>query len=129
MPQPVDATPTGAVEAFVEAIDGSHDARARERAYRLLCPAAQIALAERARSVVALGGRSFEPWEMIVEGRSRVRRRPRRSGAFRERAVAGDPDRRLVDVIDEAGEVRSVPVERVDGSWCVAIEIPPPDPG
>jgi hypothetical protein len=125
----VDATPTGAVRAFLEAMERADDPHAREDAYRLLCPAAQVALAERARDSAALGGRTFPPWEMLVEERVVVRHAPRRSSAFRERAVDGEPERRLVDVADEAGAVRSIPARQVEGVWCVELEIPEPEPG
>lgn len=125
----VDATPIGAVRAFLEAMERADDPHAREEAYRLLCPPAQVALAERARDSAALGGRTFQPWEMLVEERVVVRHAPRRSSAFRERAVDGDPESRLVDVTDEAGAVRSIPARQVEGAWCVELAIPEPDPG
>ncbi|GAB4196133.1 MAG: hypothetical protein OHK0013_03050 [Sandaracinaceae bacterium] len=125
----VDATPVGAVRAFLAALERADDPHAREEAYRLLCPAAQIALAERARDAAALGGRTFAPWEMIVEERVRVRHAPRRGSAFQERAVTDDPDRRLVDVTDESGAVRSVATRRVEGSWCVELSVPAAEPG
>lgn len=125
----VDATPTGAVRAFVEAMQRDDEPHAREQAYRLLCPSAQIALAERARSAGALGGRAFEPWEMIVEGRSVLLSPPRRSGAYRERPVQGEPHLRYVDVFDEAGVAHPIEVSRVDGSWCVELIPPVPEPG
>ena len=125
----VDATPSGAVRAFVEAMQRDDDPHAREEAYRLMCPAAQIALAERARESAALGGRTFEPWEMIAEDRSLVLHAPRRSSAYRERAVEGDPSRRIVDVIDDAGQARPIEVSLVEGSWCVELVVPEPEAG
>jgi hypothetical protein len=125
----VDATATGAARAFLSAMERADDPRAREDAYRLLCPAAQIALAQRARDAAALGGRTFAPWEMIVEERVRVRHAPRRGSAFRDREAGDDPDRRLVDVTDESGEVRSISTRRVEGSWCVELDVPPTEPG
>ncbi|MBN8611213.1 MAG: hypothetical protein J0L92_11540 [Deltaproteobacteria bacterium] len=125
----VDATPTGAVRAFVEAMQRDDDPHAREEAYRLMCPAAQIALAERARGSAALGGRTFEPWEMIAEDRSLVLHAPRRSGAYRERVIEGEPARRYVDVIDDGGQARPIEVSLVEGSWCVELVVPEPESG
>ncbi len=125
----VDATPTGAVRAFLGAMQRTEDPRARQEAYRLLCPDAQIALAERARDAAALGGRSFEPWEMLVEDRAFVRGQLRRPGAFRERAVEGDAERRVVEVTDGPGAPRSIPTLRVEGSWCVELVVPEAEPG
>lgn len=125
----VDATPTGAVRAFVEAMQRDDDPHAREEAYRLVCPAAQIALAERARQAAALGGRSFEPWEMLAEDRALVLHAPRRSSAYRERAIEGETERRYVDVFDDGGEARAIEVSRVEGSWCVELLVPEPEPG
>ncbi|MBX7195814.1 MAG: hypothetical protein K1X94_27415 [Sandaracinaceae bacterium] len=125
----VDATPVGAVRAFVEAMQRDDAPHAREEAYRLLCPAAQIALAERARESAALGGRTFEPWEMIVEDRALVLHPPRRSGAYRERAIEGESERVFVDVIDDQGQARTLEASRVEGSWCVELAVPEPEPG
>lgn len=125
----VDATPTGAARAFVEAMQRDEDPRAREEAYRLLCPAAQIALAERARQAASLGGRSFDPWEMLAEDRALVLHAPRRSGAYRERGLPGDTARRFVDVFDEGGAARALELSRVEGSWCVELLLPEPEPG
>lgn len=125
----VDATPTGAVRAFVEAMQRDEDPHAREEAYRLLCPAAQIALAERARQAAALGGRTFQPWEMIAEDRALVLHPPRRSSAYREREIEGESERRFVDVIDDGGQARPIEVSRVEGSWCVELLVPAAEPG
>ncbi len=125
----VDSTPVGAVRAFLEAMQRADDPHAREEAYRLLCPEAQIALAERARGSAALGGRTFAPWEMISEDRALVRHRPRRSSAYRERPVDGDASRRWVDVADDSGQTRSIGALAVDGSWCVELTVPEPEAG
>ena len=125
----VDATPIGAVRAFLAAMQRTEEPHAREEAYRLLCPDAQIALAERARDAAALGGRSFEPWEMLVEDRAFVRGQLRRPSAFRERTVEGDAERRVVEVTDGPGAPRAIPTLRVEGSWCVELAVPEAEPG
>ena len=112
----VDATAVGAVRAFVEAMQRDDAPHAREEAYRLLCPAAQIALAERARESAALGGRSFEPWEMIVEDRALLLHPPRRSGAYRERAIEGDTE------LFPGIECILYPNSHTPGSQCVYIK-------
>lgn len=118
----IDATPAGAARGFIEAMRRVDDPHAREEAYLLLCPPAQIALGLRARNAAALGGRMFAPWEMIAEDRALARHVPRRSGAYRERPIEGDAERRAVDIFNERGEVQSVPVLLVSGGWCVELD-------
>ena len=119
----IDATPTGAARGFIDAMRRVDDPHAREEAYLLLCPAAQVALGLRARNAAALGGRMFAPWEMIAEDRALARHVPRRSGAYRERSIEGDPDRRAIDIFNERDEVQSVPVLHVEGGWCVELDV------
>lgn len=119
----IDATPTGAARGFIEAMRRVDDPHAREEAYLLLCPDAQVALGLRARNAAALGGRMFAPWEMIAEDRALARHIPRRSGAYSERPIEGDADRRAIDIFNERGEVQSVPVLHVEGGWCVELAI------
>ncbi len=125
---PVDATPSSAARAFVESAQRD-DARGREEVYRLMCPEAQVALAELARGSAALGSRGFEPWEMLAEGRVVVLNPPRRASAYHERSGDGEADRRIVDVFDEGGAAHPLTLLRVEGSWCVSVEIPPPERG
>ena len=80
---PTDGTPDGALELFLEAMGRAEDdPTARRRAFELLAPESRRAIAERARLASSLGSRRFEPWEMIAEGRYRLRFRPREVDGF-----------------------------------------------
>ncbi len=122
---PSDETPSGALRLFLEAMDRSaSDSSALEEAYALLDRRARAQLAERARMASALGGgRDFEPWEMLVPGRFRLRFAPARRKAMRDRI---DGNRATVTVLGAAaGERAEVPMVREGKHWRVALELPP----
>jgi len=122
---PSDETPEGAVRLFLDAMERSErEPEALREAYALLAGPSRLALLERAHLAGSLGGRQFDPWEMIVRGRSR------RSFAIRE-GVSGmrasiDGDEATVTVSEDDGEQRArIPLLREDGRWRVLIDIPP----
>lgn len=120
---PTDETPDGAVELFLEAMGrASDDPSARRRAFELLAPESQRRIAERARLASSLGSRRFEPWEMIAEGRYRLRFRPREVGGFTAR-VSGD---RAIVVVrgEQSAERAEVPLVRSNGRWRIFLSIP-----
>lgn len=123
--EPTDATPTGALRLFLDAMDrAEQDARALEEAYALLDAGAREALAHRAHDAAALGGgREFAPWEMLAQGRFRLRFSFPEYGAMRERV---DGDRAVVTVTGAGGARAEVPLVREDGRWRVALELPRP---
>ncbi len=118
-----DATPTGALVLFLEAMDqAASDSNALERAYRLLDPAARNALAQRADKAETLAGRAYPPWEMLAEGRFRLRFTPAR---HRMRAKI-DGDNARVSVSDESGkQTVHVPLVREGDAWRVVLDVPP----
>lgn len=122
--EPDDSTPEGALVLFLEAMDQSDwNQHALEDAYGLLSKDAREALAARARRAESLAGRSFEPWEMIAQGRFRLRFAPREPDGLVAR-VHGD--RATVVVRGEAdGQRAEVPMVREGGRWRVALEISP----
>jgi hypothetical protein len=66
-----NATPEGAVAAFVEAMDlAPSDPRALKKAYGFLGPDARENLKERAERAGKMQGRRVDPWEMMTDGRS-----------------------------------------------------------
>lgn len=118
-----DETPSGALSLFLEAMgEAEDDPAARARAYALMAGETRRSLASRARLASALSARPFEPWEMIVEGRYRLRFRPREHRGFEER-IAGD--RAIVVVRGERRRERAeVPMVRENGRWRVYLHVP-----
>lgn len=122
--EPTDETPEGALELFLEAMGrAADDPSARAAAYALVAPETQRKLSERARLASSLSSRRFEPWEMIAEGRYRLRFTPLEVGGFSAR-VSGD--RAIVLVRGERSSDRAeVPMVRSAGRWRVFLSIPP----
>ncbi len=122
--QPADATASGALSAFLQALDrGTHDPEALREAYGLLDRRARAALAASARKTETLaGGRRFAPWEMLTQGRFHLRFTPARRNAMQERI---DGDRAVVVVRgDSAGKRAEVQMVREAGGWRVVLDIP-----
>jgi len=121
---PTDETPSGALGLFLRAMDRSDwDDDALRRAYGLLDSDARQGLEERAELANSLSGRDFEPWEMLAQGRYRLRFSPRRGDGMREEI---NGDRATVVVVGErAGQRAEVRMVREEGGWRVALELPP----
>lgn len=123
---PTDDTPTGAVELFLEAMERSDwDADARRTAYGLLAADAQNALDARADRANALSHDVLEPWEMLAQGRYRLRFTPIASG-YREH-IEGERATVTVHGVSE-GQRANVPLVREDGHWRIVLEIAPLTP-
>jgi len=116
----VDATPEGAVRAFIERMEASaEDPRALREAYQLLGPHARANLKERADRASRGQGRRHEPWEMLAEGRFAMKFRAKRMSA----KVEGDEA--TVDVRgDGPDEHAAVKCAREGASWRVELELP-----
>jgi len=121
--EPTDETPEGALELFLEAMGSAEDdPSARQRAFALLAPESRRKIAERARLASSLSSRRFEPWEMIAEGRYRLRFRPRAAGGFTSRSSG---NRAIVLVRGEHSSERAeVPMVRDGTHWRVFLSIP-----
>jgi hypothetical protein len=117
-----DATPVATVRHFLEAMErSSEEAGALREAYLLLDSGAHAALAERATRAQSLSGRAYEPWQMLAQGRFRLRFPISRGGMHEriqgERAtvhVSGDKPERQVDVS----------LVREQGHWRIVLPIP-----
>jgi hypothetical protein len=121
-PEPKDATPEGALRAFLEAMDRSdQDSHAREDAYHLLAAETRERLARRAELATSLARRRFEPWEMIAQGRYRLRFEGRAGDGLRSE-VHGDRAEVIVRGTD--GQEARVPMVREDGHWRIDLPIP-----
>lgn len=124
---PTDESPSGALTLFLEAMSRSEwDREALREAYGLLSPQAREGLEERAEMASTLSGRDFEPWDMLPQGRFRLRFAPRRHGGMVER-IEGD---RAVVVVTGSrdGERAEVAMVREGDGWRVDLELPPVRP-
>lgn len=118
-----DADPAGAVQLFIEAMARSQTQQAAIRdAFHLLDGPARRELGRRAERASTLSGRRFHPWDMIPQGRFRLRFRPRREDAYRAR-VRGDHATVTVWGASE-GQSAEVPLVREDGRWRIALPLP-----
>ncbi len=118
---PPDATPDGAVRAFLDVMEAAEDdAREMRRAYGLLGPAARATLDERARRTSRLQGRQVQPWDMLAAGRFGVAFRPK---TMRSKLVG---DRASVEVLgaDPLNERASVSCVHEAGGWRIEPELP-----
>lgn len=116
-------SPTRTVARFLEAMDRSaSDRTALQDAYELLAEPARSALQERAVKAETLSGRRYEPWDMLVQGRFRLRFAPRRRGGMR---ASVDGDSAQVTVRGEGdGDSALIPLVREEGRWRISMQIP-----
>lgn len=113
-------SPSDVLRQFLAAMDQSaSDERALRGAYDLLASPAQKALEARAARVKSLAGQSLEPWQMIAEGRFRLRFSPASRRGMRE-TIAGD---RATVTVTGTGpdEHAEVPMVRENGQWRVSL--------
>ncbi len=125
-PAPSDSTPTGALRLFLRAMEqAGSDPTALETAFGLLDAHAREVLEQRARDASALAnGRQFAAWEMLAQGRYRVRFAYAEYGSMRERV---EHERATVTVVGTSGNDRAdVPLVRESGHWRVVLDIPTP---
>src|SRR5689334_10282769 len=81
-----DQTPIATVRHFLDAMDRSaDDEQALNEAFQLLDATTRAGLARRAERASQLAGRAYEPWQMLVQGRFRLRFSPAAPGGMRER--------------------------------------------
>jgi len=118
-----DATPEGALSAFLDAMQESrYDDARRADAYALLDEATREELEERVARAEALGRAGLEPWEMLAMGRFRLAFEPRSMSARVEGGEGvvvvrgGDSERAEVPVVQEPGgwRVRLIQADDVD---------------
>lgn len=118
-----DATPEGALAAFLEAMEESrYDDTRRAEAYALLDEATRTELEARVGRSEALGRAGLEPWEMLAMGRFRLAFEPH---SMRARVDGGEG---VVIVRGRGGERAEVPVVQEPGGWRVRL-LGPSEPG
>lgn len=116
--------PVETLRVFLRLMDESAtDEESLREAYELLNDGAHKSLGARAHKAQTLSGRTYEPWEMLAQGRFRLLYAPAASGGMR---VKIDGDTAVVLVRDSGGTLRArVPMVRESGSWRVSLAIPP----
>ena len=118
-----DGNPADVLQHFLEAMDRSaNNEAALKDAYALLDEHAQHELSARASRTSSLTGHVFAPWEMIAQGRFRLRFRPADHAELRA-SVHGDDA--VVNVKGEDSRAHAaVPLVREGGQWRVKLELP-----
>lgn len=118
-----DDSPSAVLSDFLEAMDrGVSSDGALADAYALLDRTDQRALSARAEHAELVTARDFEPWQMLVQGRFRLRFTPAERGGMTSR-VRGDGA--VVRVVSEDGSSRAeVPMVRQEGRWRVQLGVP-----
>ena len=113
-------SPSEVLRQFLAAMDQSaSDDRALRTAYELLASPAQKSLEARAARVKSLAGQSLEPWQMLAQGRFRLRFSPASRRGMRE-TINGD--RATVTVTGSGPDERAdVPLVREHGQWRLSL--------
>jgi len=120
----VDDDPVSTVRAFLDLMERSTaDDGAMADAFALLDRGAQRALRARADRARSLSGRSFKPWQMLAQGRFRLRFAPVSPGGLRAR-VQGE-HAIVVATGEKPGEHAEIPLVRQDGAWRIELVLPP----
>ncbi|MCB9626789.1 MAG: hypothetical protein H6725_05420 [Sandaracinaceae bacterium] len=98
------------------------DEDALKGAYGLLSAQTQASLRERSDLAASLAGGDYQPWDVLIPGRFRLRFQP---VAFDETITDGHPRRATVRVRGRAAaEVAEVPLVEEDGHWRITLDIP-----
>jgi hypothetical protein len=118
------AGPSQTVRDFVQLMDRSQRVpETLKQAYELLDAGARTALAERADQASTLAGRQYAPWEMLAQGRFRLRFASAAVGGLRE-TIEGDSAVVVVTGKNQ-GERAEIPMLLEDGRWRIRLALPP----
>ena len=111
--------PVAKVRHFLELMERSAvDEGSLQDAYALLDRGAQQGLQARADRARSLSGRAFEPWQMLAQGRFRLRFAPAPGGLHAR--MTGD--RAVVVATGSApGERAEIPLVRQAGAWRIEL--------
>lgn len=116
-----DTQPADVLAHFLEAMDRTaHDDAARKEAFVLLDEASQRELALRAERSSSLAGRTFAAWDMIAQGRFRMRFVPAEHAEMRATITGEDA---VVHVKSDSGRRAEVPLVREHGRWRIKLEL------
>jgi len=117
-----DKNPAEVLAHFLEAMDRTaHDESAQKDAFALLDERTQRELTARAERTSSLAGRNFAPWDMLAQGRFRLRFVPAEHAEMRA-TITGDSA--LVHVKGDDGREAHVPLVRERGHWRVKLDVP-----
>lgn len=118
-----DDSPTEVLSRFLDAMDRSASSQgALADAYVLLDTHAKHQLHARAQHASLVSGRDFEPWQMLAQGRFRLRFAPADHGGLKAKV---DGDSAVVHVTSSDRESRAdVPMVREQGRWRVKLALP-----
>ncbi|MCS6798879.1 MAG: hypothetical protein NZ898_10165 [Myxococcota bacterium] len=115
--------PGRAVQAFLESAQrAERDERALAEVHTMLCASSRRWLQTRAERASALAGRTFEPWEMLVPGRIRLRVEPSAATVIREQVQGSSA---TVTLVDRSGTRAEVPLVLEADGWKLALELAP----
>lgn len=120
---PIDATPEGALDAFLAACeDAGRDPDAAARAFALLTPEARKALELRAQRGTAVTGRPMTPAQMLAPGFGPLRFHVAKTTT----TFTVDRAHALVDVYgpDPTAQHATIPLEREGNAWRVVLVVP-----
>ena len=118
-----ETTPADVLSHFLDAMDRSTvNDSALADAYALLDSGARRELRSRADQAALVAGHDFEPWQMLAQGRFRLRFSPAEHGGMRAK-ISGQ--NAVVHVVsDDRRSQVDVPMVREAGQWHVKLEIP-----
>ena len=102
------------------------DETAARRAFALLSAGTQASLRERAELTASLGGGTFEPHQMLVAGRFRLRFEPRAYHVLERDDAVGRAKVRVQGATPEQRAEFDLVLE--DGGWRIPLELPPAAP-
>jgi hypothetical protein len=120
----LDDDPVTTVRSFLDLMERSGaDEAALSEAYTLLDRSAQQALRARAERARSLSGRSFEPWQMLAQGRFRLRFALVSPGGLRARVQGARAT--VVATGQRPGERAEIPLVREGDAWRIVLSLPP----
>jgi hypothetical protein len=118
-----DDDPAEALSRFLDTMDRSNSSEtALSEAYVMLDGTAKQQLQARAQHAARVAGREFEPWQMLAQGRFRLRFAPAEHGGMHAK-IEGDTATVRVVSDDKRSQV-DVPMVREQGRWRVKLTIP-----
>ena len=118
-----DDDPAEALSRFLDTMERSNVSEtALPEAYAMLDGSARQQLQARAQHAARVAGRDFEPWQMLAQGRFRLRFAPADHGGMHATIRGNDATVHVVS--DDKRSQVDVPMVREQGRWRVKLTIP-----
>jgi hypothetical protein len=125
-PKAADATPEGALDAFLSACETvSSDPQASAKAFALLAPSARRSLEERAKRASAITGKAVAPEQLLVPSWTPIRFEIAKTSTTFDQGKEGSTATVDVFGVEEATQHVRIPMEREGEAWRVRVVIPP----